>query len=292
MSAQPEQPVFYSPGPVPQDPNVQYVQPQQQQFQQTGTPAFEYVTPAQPGVQQPVYSPQVQPSTLQQPYYPAETPQLQNQQAYQPQPYQPQPELQQAPPVVYAAAHATSAMPVVTRGNGRGLTGKFHQFEQCCLCFPLHTGGLIITFLMVIFYGYCGLALLTSGFYAGFYNALLIVVGILYLGVAILSGYGFAGIYKEEPLWVDRYIRFFVIGSLVWAVLQIVQIAIVASYYARYDFGGGYWAGWIVTFLIGLGFQYYFCCCLVSYQRVLHARINGGDGETTNFDGGKVMQMN
>lgn len=126
----------------------------------------------------------------------------------------------------------------------------------------------------------------------GFYNAILIILGVVYLGCAVISGYGFAGIFKEEPLWVDRYIRFFVIGSMIWGILEIIQIAITASFYGRYDLGGGFWAAWIVVFILGALLQYYFCCCLVSYQRVLHARINGGDGENVAIDTyGKNVQM-
>ena len=120
------------------------------------------------------------------------------------------------------------------------------------------------------------------------------VIGVFYILVALISGYGFGGIYREDPVWVNRFIRFFVIGSLVWAVLQIVQMAVLLAYYGNYCAGASYygiscgfpWASWIITFLIGLGFQYYFCCCLVSYQRVMTARLNDLDGNGT-----KVIEM-
>jgi len=103
----------------------------------------------------------------------------------------------------------------------------------------------------------------------------------MYILVAIVSGYGFVGIYKEEPMWVDRFIRMFVIGSIVWAVLFIVEIIIAAvnasTYSDVYVDVGVNWAYYIISFLISAFLQFYFCTCLVSYQRVLHARV--GDSE-------------
>ncbi|KAG0048909.1 hypothetical protein BGZ83_006203 [Gryganskiella cystojenkinii] len=195
-------------------------------------------------------------------------------QSQQQQQYYPQ---QSQPEVGYTGAHTTTAAPhpIVTRLDGRNLSDKIvrHQFEQCCVVVPLHTGAMIISFLMTVFYGYCGLALLTSSIFHGVYSVLLIIVGILYLFIAVASGYGFVGIYKEELIWVDRFINFYVIGSIVWAVLQLIQVIIMGI---AYHTGGSWVVSWIVTFLIGFAFQYYFCCCLVSYQRALHARLNAG----------------
>lgn len=198
MSFEPkEQPVYYSPAPgasspataVVGTPVYQYDQGQQQQLQGTpiqGTPVYQYDqaqqqqlqgTPVQgtPVQGTPVYqyaqtSPQ-QPNVLQQPYYPPadmQSPPPQHQQIYYAQ--QPVQQQVQQPNVAYTTAQAVEAPAVTTipvAGNGRGLTGRMHQFDECCLCFPLHTGAMIIAFLMVIFYGYCGLVLITSGVYSG-----------------------------------------------------------------------------------------------------------------------------
>ncbi|KAF9186690.1 hypothetical protein BGZ51_009812 [Haplosporangium sp. Z 767] len=276
MSAPPQdQPAYYSPAPAAASPVGQYAQPTHDQQQQ------------------PYYPPQQQP---QQAYYgeqPVHT------QPAQIQPAQIQP-VQIQPAVIVTTEHTSSTdMPIVTKGNGRGIVGKMPQFNNCCLCFPLHTGAMIIAFLLVIFYGYCGLALLIASGYSGWYSAVLIILGILYLLIAFVSAYGFAGIYKEEPTWVDRFIKMFLIGSLVWALLEIVEMAIMViwynnlcSGYVSYYYSCGFpWAGWIIIFILGLGFQYYFCCCLVSYQRVLHARINDLSGGGIDSFGGKNIQM-
>lgn len=175
MSFEPkEQPVYYSPAPVASSPapavvgtpTYQYDQAQQQQSQQ-GTPVYQYVQP----------SPQ-QPNVLQQPYYPPadlQSPPPQHQQIYyaqQPvqQPIQMQQPVQGQANVVYTTTQAVAAPAVTTipiPAGGTGLTRSMPQLENCCLCFPLHTGAMIITFLMVIFYGYCGLALVAFGSYAG-----------------------------------------------------------------------------------------------------------------------------
>ncbi|KAG0211320.1 hypothetical protein BGX28_008143 [Mortierella sp. GBA30] len=287
MSAPPpEQPVYYSPGPAASSPAPV-----------AGAPIYQY--------QQPDQIQHQQVTTLQQPYYPQPSPQPVQQQAYYAQSPQPQPQVLQQPQVfeqptaVYTTQNVATEPPVVIKGSGRGLTGKLPQVENCCLCFPLHTGGMIIAAVMFIFYGVCGLILLTAGAYAGGYAAVAIVIGILYLLVALISAYGFMGIYKEEAFWVDRFIKFFLIGSLIWLILEIGQLilgiisvnnACSAARYYGYSCSFN-WAGWIIPFIIGVFFQYYFCCCLVSYQRVLHARLNDLNGGTFTTAGGKDIQM-
>ncbi|KAG0089604.1 hypothetical protein BGZ93_009781 [Podila epicladia] len=295
MSFEPkEQPVYYSPAPATSSPAPavvgtptyqQYDQAQQQQFQGTpvqgtpiqGTPVYQYAQP----------SPQ-QPNVLQQPYYPpadVQSPPPQHQQIYYAQ--QPVQQQTQQPNVAYTTAQAVEA-PAVTAvpvaGNGRGLTGKMHQFDECCLCFPLHTGAMIISFLMLIFYGWCGLMLVAFSSFAGWYSAVLIIFGVLYLGIAVISAFGFAGIYKERVDWVDRFIKMFVIGSIVWFVLEILSVIIQYIYYSNYSgyyiYFGVNWVGFALTLIIGGLFQYYFACCLVSYQRVLHHRIESFDGNS------------
>ncbi|KAF8930323.1 hypothetical protein BGZ58_008330 [Dissophora ornata] len=290
MSVPPsEQPAYYAPAPIPGS-----VGPE-------GTPTYQYVTPQQPGT--PAYQYQPSPDQAQQPYYAAQSPAPQQaypqspvvQQQYTQAPIpieqqyaQPVPVQQQAyfaqdqaqpATIVYTQQQTTTEMPVVT-GNGQGLTGKMPQVENCCLCFPLHTGAMIIAILMFIFYGYCGLILFLDGSYYGGYATISIILGILYIVVAVVSAYGFVGIYKEEPMWVDRFIRMFVIGSIAWAVLYVVQIIITAVNYSNYSYYydiGLNWAAIIIEFLISAFFQFYFCVCLVSYQRILHARV--GDSE-------------
>lgn len=286
-----EQPVYYSPAPVATpvvaaDGTYQYVQP----AQPVGTPVVQYTAAVDPNA-----------TTLQQPYYPVQSPIVQPQQPYLAQPAI-QPAVAAQPAGVYTTTQATSE-PVI-KPDGKGLFGKIPQVENCCLCFPLHTGAMIIAALMFIFYGYCGLVLVVSGSYSGWYSGVLIVVGVLYLLVALISAYGFAGVYKEETFWVDRFVKFYVIGSLVWFILEFVQMIILVVYYNNqtytYSYGGytytyetnvGFpWAGWIVTLIIGTAFQFYFCACLVSYQRVLHARL--GDAETgMQTMNGKEVQM-
>ncbi|KAG0272517.1 hypothetical protein BGZ96_005287, partial [Linnemannia gamsii] len=154
-----EQPAYYSPAPaqgeapVPGTPQYQYVTPQPldpSQQQQYVSPQ-----PLDPSQQQ-QYAQYQQPETvLQQPYYPAQSPAPV---------YQQPTEYKEQPAAVYAEAHP--AQPVVisfSRGDGHGLTGRIHNVQTCCGCFPLHTGAMIITILMVIFYLYCGIVLLTSG---------------------------------------------------------------------------------------------------------------------------------
>ncbi|KAF9317388.1 hypothetical protein BG003_000845 [Podila horticola] len=320
MSFEPkEQPVYYSPAPgasspataVVGTPVYQYDQGQQQQLQGTpvqSTPVYQYDqaqqqqlqgTPVQgtPVQGTPVYqyaqtSPQ-QPNVLQQPYYPPadmQSPPPQHQQIYYAQ--QPVQQQVQQPNVAYTTAQAVEAPAVTTipvAGNGRGLTGRMHQFDECCLCFPLHTGAMIISFLMVIFYGYCGLVLVAFGSFTGWYSAILICFGVLYLGVAVVSAFGFAGVYKERVDWVDRFIKMYIIGSIVWLVLQILSIIIEVIYYNQLSnsYAGYYyvsvgvnWVGFAITFVIGGLFQYYFACCLVSYQRMLHHRIESFDGQS------------
>ncbi|KAG0341731.1 hypothetical protein BG005_002883 [Podila minutissima] len=295
MSFEPkEQPVYYSPAPETSSPapafvgtpTYQYDQAQQQKLQGTpvegtpvqGTPVYQYVQP----------SPQ-QPNVLQQPYYPpsdVQSPPPQHEQVYyaqQPVQQQIQQQVQQ-PNVVYSTAQAVEA-PAVTAvpiaGNGQGLTGKMHQFNECCLCFPLHTGAMLIAFLLIIFYGWCGLVLVAFSTFAGWYSAIMIVFGVLYLGIATVSVFGFAGIYKERVDWVDRFIKMYVIGSIVWFGLEIVSIIIQYIHCSNYIFCFGVnWVGFAITLIFGSLFQYYFACCLVSYQRVLHHRIESFDGNS------------
>ncbi|KAG0272518.1 hypothetical protein BGZ96_005288 [Linnemannia gamsii] len=101
---------------------------------------------------------------------------------------------------------------------------------------------------------------------------------------------GFIGAYKQDPKLVTKFVTFFVIGSIVWAVLEIIEMAIQVSAYSNlcgyYYYACGFnWAVWIVIFLLGLGFQYYFACCLVSYQRDLLAKLNG------DVDGNRAVEM-
>ncbi|KAI1320463.1 hypothetical protein EDD11_000848 [Mortierella claussenii] len=317
MSAPPpEQPVYYTPTPaagtispaplqgdgtqqqhqyvVPQHPAppYQYVQqpfsPEQQQqgiltqpYYTAQSPAVApqqvYTNPAQSPVPQNTY---VQPGfdqgkPLQSPvpqnvYAQPTYDQQQQQQAYFAQ-QQPAPGVQQQPSTFIVQEHTATEMPVVT-GNGRGLTGKMPQLAHCCCCLPLHTGALIIAALMTIYYGYCGIALFAAGGLAGGVFIAYIIIGILYIAIAIVSGYGFMGIYQENPTFVDRFIKMFIIGSLVWLALQILyMIIVVASGIALF------WVSWIVQIIVSGGLQYFFCVCLVSYQRVLHTRVGGGE---------------
>ncbi|KAF9424633.1 hypothetical protein BGZ94_008017 [Podila epigama] len=292
MSQEPkDQPVYYSPAPATQasySPDQSIYPPQQPVVQQPGTPVYQYAQP----------SPQQQ-NVLQQPYYPpveAQSPVPQQQQIY----YAQQPAVQQQQPnVVYTTATATPAAvtTIPVSGNGRGLTGKMPQLDNCCLCFPLHTGAMIIAFLMFIFYGYCGLALIAFGSFSGTYGTILLVVGILYLAVAGISIYGFVGIYKENVEWVDKYVKMFLIGSLIWLILEIISIILqvvyynsVASCYAGYCYSVGVnWAGVIIVLILGVGLQYYFCVALVSYQRILHSRVESLDGNVSVVNGGTYV---
>ncbi|KAG0036485.1 hypothetical protein BGZ82_004143 [Podila clonocystis] len=291
MSFEPkEQPVYYSPAPA-SSPSPAFV----------GTPTYQYDqaqqqlqgTPVQsaPAYQHEQTSPQ-QPNVLQQSYYPPtdmQSPPPQHQPVYYAQ--QPVQQQIQQPNVVYTTAQAVEAPAVTTipaSGNGRGLTGRMHQFDECCLCFPLHTGAMIISFLMVIFYGYCGLVLVAFSSFSGWYSAVLIVFGVLYLGVAVISAFGFVGVYKERVDWVDRFIKMYIIGSIVWLVLEILSIIIQVVYYSNlnkyvgyyYTYVGVNWVAFAITLVIGILFQYYFACCLVSYQRMLHHRIESFDGHS------------
>lgn len=93
------------------------------------------------------------------------------------------------------------------------------------------------------------------------------------------------------------FVKFYVIGSFVWILIQLIQMGISVAWYSSYcsdlsyyGYSCGFgWAGWIIPFLIGLALQYYFCCCLVSYQRVLKAKLGGGDIE--GGQGGKTIEM-
>jgi hypothetical protein len=185
---------------------------------------------------------------------------------------------------VYAASPLAPAMvvqetshPVVTGGDGKGFTGKMPQLNECCFFLPLHTGALIIAGIMVIYYGYCGLALVTLGGY-GYGSAFIVfvIIGVLYLIIALVSAYGFAGILKQNVELVDRFIKMFIACFFLWALLYIIKIII----YASYGFGLSLYIGGFLADLIISGLcQYYFCVCLVSYQRVLHARVDSWKGE-------------
>ncbi|KAG0348868.1 hypothetical protein BG004_003912 [Podila humilis] len=305
-----EQPVYYSPDPASSSspapaaagtPVYQYSPQHQQQVPPPGTPVYQYVQPSPQQQQQQ----QQQPNVLQQPYYPpvdAQSPPPQHQQIYYAQQQQQQPVIQEVPQqqqtnnVIYTST--THAAPAVTAipASGRGLTGKMPQLENCCLCFPLHTGAMIIAFLMVIFYGYCGLVLVAFSpigaySYSGgnAYSIILIVIGICYLAIACVSAFGFAGVYKERVDWVDRFISMYIIGSFVWLLLEIIEIIMLVVYFngfRSYSYGyyysvGPNWVAWAIIMVIGIAFQYYFGCCLVSYQRVLHHRVASFDGQTT-----------
>ncbi|KAF9544978.1 hypothetical protein EC957_011475 [Mortierella hygrophila] len=283
-----EQPGYYSPAPAGGQAPV------------PGTPSYQYVTPQpldpsqQQYQQQQQFAQQPPPGTvLQQPYYPAQSP--------APGFAQPStvisPEFKEQPAAIYAT-EAHPAQPVVINVDGierRGLMGKLHQFEMCCGFIPLHTGAMIIAILSVLLYGGFGLALLVSSTYSGtWYGIVFIILGIVYLGVAAISAAGFMGAYREDPKWVNIFVKFYVIGYFIWALIQIIQMGISVAYYSNYCSSLSYygyscgfgWAGWIIPFLIGLALQYYFCCCLVSYQRVLLAKLSGGDVE-----GGKTIEM-
>ncbi|KAF9907017.1 hypothetical protein EC991_011412 [Linnemannia zychae] len=293
-----EQPTYYSPAqapaaaPAPGTPQYQYVTPQPVDQQQYIQPQQQYIQP-----QQQYAAPQPG-TTLQQPYYPAQTPTPVFQQPVV------SPEFKEQPAAVYAAADGSHlAQPVVITAEGgkaRGLYGKLHQFQMCCGFIPLHTGAMIIAALMVIFYGYCGLVLLTASGYRAMgdsYYIITLVLGVVYMLVAAVSAYGFAGAYRQDPKMVNIFVKFFLLGSIVWAVLEIIQMGVLVAYYnsycselSYYGYSCGFgWAGWVITFLIGLAFQYYFACCLVSYQRVLLASL--GDVEGARAIGGKNIEM-
>ncbi|KAF9575616.1 hypothetical protein BGW38_008207 [Lunasporangiospora selenospora] len=141
--------------------------------------------------------------------------------------------------------------------------------------------------LMILFYGITGLLAVLSSSLSGFYSAISIVIGVIYLLIAFASCFGFAGIYKEKREWVDKYVLFFIIGSFLWLVLEIIDLIIQIVYinnlknnclygFCYYSFNPG---PWIAVFLIGLFFQIYFCSILASYQRVLHARTDAFEGK-------------
>ncbi|KAG0315355.1 hypothetical protein BGZ99_007509 [Dissophora globulifera] len=267
-----EQPIYHSPAPGTVMPPPLQQGDGTSANHQYATP-YQYAQPSPDQQQQQHYYAQ-SPVVQQQPLYAAQSPDPQP--VYtQPQPVyaQPQPHIQaEAPTVVYAQELTTTQVPVIT-GNGKGLTGRLPQVDNCCACLPLHTGAMVVAFIMFIFYGWCGLGLILGGSEIGGYGAFAIVIGVLYILVAVVSLYGLIGIYKEEVAWVDRFVRMFVIGSLVWVVLYIIEIIVLATQYGAYIA----WGSTIVQLILGFLFQYYFCICLVSYQRVLHARV--GDQE-------------
>ncbi|KAF9930554.1 hypothetical protein FBU30_000343 [Linnemannia zychae] len=278
-----QQPVYYSPAlaaagsPVTPQPVIT-----------VGSPApgsYQYVTPQPIDQTQQYQYPQqtgVAPApaqTLQQPYYPAQSPAITYQQPY----VAPNAEFKEQPAAVYAteANPAQSVTPI--QANRAALMGKFKQFDTCCGFIPLNTGAMIIAALMVIFYGWCGLALIVVSSWSGWYFILTALLGFFYLIVALFSIYGFIGVYQRNLQYVNNFVFFFVIGSIIWAILEIVQMIMGAVYYAdarKYCYDYYYcpsfgWVTWVITFIIGGAFQYYFCCCLVSYQRVLTAELSG-----------------
>ncbi|KAF9998612.1 hypothetical protein BGZ80_009312 [Entomortierella chlamydospora] len=255
-------------------------------------PQYQYVTPQQPGSPAPAQYVQPSPQPVyvdpnQQAFSPQPVYADPNQQAFSPQPVYADPNQQQQqayyaqpqaqPTYVVTSTEQTTSLPVVTGGNGKGIVGKMPQLDLCCFFLPLHTGALVIAFLMTIYYGYCGIVLLAGGTFTGGVAIGLIILGILYLLVAIVSGYGFVGIYKEQPLWIDRFIRMYLVGSIMWLVLEFIYMIIVVATYSQYYWYSFPWASWIIQIIICGGLQYYFCICLVSYQRVLHARVDGGE---------------
>ncbi|KAF9916476.1 hypothetical protein BX616_003651 [Lobosporangium transversale] len=311
MSAPPpEQPIYYSPAPAGGVVNpdgtqaqYQYVTPQQPStpYQQPDTPYQQPGTPyQQPGTPYQQYSPQpgtADGTTLTQPFYAAQSPvpaqasqpvyttaspvpgTVYAQPGYEQKPldgqqqqgvyYAQQAPIQQQPQTFVVTTETTTDSPVIT-GDGTGLTGKMPQLKECCLCFPLHTGALIIAAVMTIYYGYLGINLFSWGIFVGVYISY-IIFGVIYIMIAVVSGYGFVGIYKENPVFVDRFIKMFIVCSIIWFALNLLQMIILVA-------NGFYlnWAWWIVNLLIAGLLQYYFCVCLVSYQRVLHARVGGG----------------
>ncbi|KAF9112183.1 hypothetical protein BGX27_003816 [Mortierella sp. AM989] len=273
MSAPPADPTHY---PAPTDgvqPQYQYVTPQQ-----PGTPVQQPYYAQSPNIpqQQPVYG--QSPSISPQPVYAQQYDQQQQPQ----QQYYAQPQDQPQSYVVTTTEQTSTEMPIVT-GSGKGIVGKMPQLGVCCFFLPLHTGAMIIAFIMTIYYGYCGLGLLLLQGISGFYSIILIIFGILFLLVAVVSAYGCVGIYKEEPTWVNRFIKWFLVGSIVWFILEIVYMIVLVIYYKNisdsfdnryYDYSISFpWAAWIVQMIFAGIIQYYFCVCLVSYQRVLHDRV-------------------
>lgn len=177
MAAPPpaDQPGYYNAA-APGQPTY-YVQPQQtgtpvqqyQQYQQPipGTPAQQFQQPGQQ-FQQGI------PGTPVQQYQPSpdyQQPQMLGQ-SFSPQPSPQQPYYAAQPPgagpsaVVYTTTTETPQNPVIT-GDGTGIVGRMPQLENCCLCFPLHTGAMIIAAVMVLYYGYCGLVLVLASGYTG-----------------------------------------------------------------------------------------------------------------------------
>ncbi|KAK3816376.1 MAG: hypothetical protein J3Q66DRAFT_342354, partial [Benniella sp.] len=280
---QPGAPVQYTQQPPQGAPYQQYVPPVSPVQQHPGTPMIQQGSPlvqapGTPMIQQgsPIYAQQQQ--------YVQHPPGTMSPELKQPTmlegafvPGSPVPQQQQQQQYVYAASPAMvvqeTSQPVVTGGDGKGIIGKMPQLNECCFCLPLHTGALIIAGVMVIYYGYCGLVLVTLSSYSSAF-IIFLIIGILYLIIALVSAYGFAGILKQNVELVDRFIKMFIGCFIIWALLYIVKIIIYASYGILVP-----WAGFIVDIIISGVCQYYFCVCLVSYQRVLHARVDSWKGE-------------
>ncbi|KAF9366221.1 hypothetical protein BGX34_005147 [Mortierella sp. NVP85] len=274
---QPGAPVQYTQQPPQGAPYQQYVPPGTPMIQQgsplvqaPGTPMIQQGSPVyaqQQYVQHPpgtiVPSPELkQPTMLEGAFVPG-SPVVPQQQQY----------VYAASPIAPAVVVQETSQPVVTGGDGKGIIGKMPQLNECCFCLPLHTGALIIAGVMVIYYGYCGLVLVTFSSYSSAF-IIFLIIGILYLIIALVSAYGFAGILKQNVELVDRFVKMFIGCFILWALLYIVKIIIYASYGLFVP-----WAGFIVELIISGVCQYYFTVCLVSYQRVLHARVDSWKGE-------------
>ncbi|KAF9970902.1 hypothetical protein BGZ73_006254 [Actinomortierella ambigua] len=179
--------------------------------------------------------------------------------------------------------------PVIVKGHG--LKSHLPQVTFCCFCFPLRHGAIALSAVMMIFNAICGLLLLVGsplvGGYAPALSAVLMVVGVLYLVVAIFYCYGVVAITREDLMMVKRYVRGFIGCSIVWFLLEIASLAVQLAFWGQYSdycyYGCGFnWAPWIVTVLIGVAIQVYFCSCLVSYERVLLANERAKAGIVTD----------
>ncbi|KAF9317387.1 hypothetical protein BG003_000844 [Podila horticola] len=191
----------------------------------------------------------------------------------------------QQPTLVYTPATVT---PIPVTGSGRGLTGKLPQLTNCCMCFPLQTGAMIIAFLMTIYYGYCGIPLLIAAPHLIYFGsslgaAVAIIFGILYVAIAVLSVFGFVGILRERLVWVSRFVKWYFVGCCIWLTLEILGVILAATGASNYSYsfsqaGITAWILWLVLLAVALAFQYYFWCALVSYERVLKQQSQRFDG--------------
>jgi len=173
---QPGAPVQYTQQPPQGAPYQQYVPPVSPVQQYPGTPMIQQGSPmgqapGTPMMQQgsPIYaqqqyppgtivpSPEMkQPTMLEGAFVPG-SPVVPQQQQY----------VYAASPIGPAVVVQETSQPVVTGGDGKGIIGSMPQLNECCFCLPLHTGALIIAGVMVIYYGYCGLVLVTLSGYSG-----------------------------------------------------------------------------------------------------------------------------